>query len=196
MLQYINRSGARPVGNQAGTAPGPMPQMGPPPATGSNQGDRNRQCTSSSQHHNQALSTEPGSIVFAQWNAEGVRNKKPELQNFLKTKKIDIICIQETHLTDAHRFHVRGYELYRLDRAHRHKGGLITLVRNNIPSTQIATSEQEGTEHIIVRVFLPKNDIIVVNCYCAPDKDLKLQHIPVQEKGLLILGDFNSHSPS
>ena len=67
MLQYINRSGARRVGNQAGTAPN---SMGPPPATGSNQDNRNRQCISSSQHHNKALST-PGLIVFAQWNAEG-----------------------------------------------------------------------------------------------------------------------------
>ena len=94
MLQYVVRCGARPVGSQAGTAPDPEPQMGPPSATGSKS----------------TGSTTP--LVIAQWNAEGLQKKKPELQNFLKSKKIDIICIQETHLTDAHRFFIRGYELF------------------------------------------------------------------------------------
>lgn len=194
-LRCVHRCGARPVGSQAGTAPDPVPQMGPPTATGSNPGDKIRQRPVSDQLTS-TLSSEPASLVFAQWNAEGLRNKKPELQDFLKTKKIDIICIQETHLTDAHRFFIRGYELFRQDRVNRHKGGLVTLVRNTIPAVQIEQSDCEGTEHITVKIILPSCEIIVVNCYCSPDKDLKLQHIPVREKGLLILGDFNSHSPS
>ena len=76
-------------------------------------------------------------LVFAQWNAEGLRKKKPELQEFLKRERVDIICIQETQMTDAHRFTLRGYELFRHDRADRHKGGIVTLVRNTIPAIEV-----------------------------------------------------------
>ena len=183
------------MGNQAGTAPDPVPQMGPPHATGINNGDKNRQGPTAKQATT-TLSNDSAYLVFAQWNAEGLRKKKPELQNFLKEKKVDIICIQETHLKDAQRFSIRGYEPFRLDREKKHKGGLLTLVRNNIPAVPVSESEYEGTEHITVKVILPNSEITVVNCYCTSSKDLKMQQIPVQEKGLLILGDFNSHSPS
>ena len=193
MLKYVIRYGARTVGNQAGTAPDPVPQMGPPPLTGMNTRDKSRQ---GPQVEQSTLSTDSAYLVFAQWNAEGVRNKKPELQSFLKNKKIAIICIQETHLTDAHRFSIRGYEPFRQDRVNRHKGGLLTLVRNDLPAVLTSKSDCEGTEHITVKVILQKSEITIVNCYCAPNKDLKMQQIPIQEKGLFILGDFNSHSPS
>ena len=35
------------------------------------------------------------------WNAEGVRNKTLELQQFLKSHEIDVCCIQETSTAPA-----------------------------------------------------------------------------------------------
>ena len=63
------------------------------------------------------------------WNAEGVRNTKLELQVLLKERKIDVCCIQETHLNSSHRFSIRGYETFRRDRKDRPKGGILTLVK-------------------------------------------------------------------
>ena len=106
-------------------------------------------------------------LVFAQWNAEGVRKKKPGLQNDLQIHQVDIICVQETHLTGAHRFFIRGYQLFRHDRVNRHKGGLITLVKNSIPAVQTSQSNSEHLEFIAVKVMLGDSDITVVgNCYC------------------------------
>ena len=138
MLNYVIRYGARTVGNQAGTAPGPEPQLGPSQRTGMNPRGKSRQ---EPQENQSTLKTDSAYLVSAQWNAEGIRHKKPELQSFLKNKKIDIICIQETHLTDAHRFSIRGYEPFRLDRVNRHKGGLLTLVRNDLPAVLTAKSD-------------------------------------------------------
>ena len=52
-------------------------------------------------------------LRILQWNAEGVRHKKTELHNFLKTNCINICCTQESHLNSSHGFSARGYETYR-----------------------------------------------------------------------------------
>ena len=71
-----------------------------------------------------------------QWNAEGVFNKKNELEHALYDKKVSVYCIQETHLQNKKPFKIRGYQMFRSDREDRHKGGILTLVRNNINACQ------------------------------------------------------------
>ena len=71
-------------------------------------------------------------IKILHWNAEGVRNKKEALRDRLKEHQVDIACIQETHLTDKNRFHVRGYQMYRKDRECGPKGGVMFLVKNEV----------------------------------------------------------------
>ena len=95
-------------------------------------------------------------LKIVQWNAAGVRLKKMELQHFLKPKTIDVCCIQETHLSSSHRFFIWGYEVFRQDRENRPKGGLLTLVRNNIPATEIQRSGQADldTENLGVKLVL------------------------------------------
>ena len=46
-----------------------------------------------------------------QWNAEGVSNKKEELEHFLHENSINICCIQETHLQEGKPFKIRGYQM-------------------------------------------------------------------------------------
>ena len=185
--------GARTVDHQAVTAPGPQPQRGPPSATGGNTkqrvGETNIELT-----HGQIASH---SLILAQWNAEGLKNKKPELQEFLRREKVDIICIQETHLSEAHRFFVRGYETFRHDRKNQHKGGLVTLVRNTIPAAEVKRSEENiGTEYLVVKIVTEKKEAFIHNVYCSPDKTLNMDTLPTENHSTFVLGDLNSHSPS
>ena len=136
------------------------------------------------------------SLKVAQWNAEGVRNKKPELQEFLRKHSIDIICIQETHLKEPQRFFVRGYELFRHDRHNRHKGGILTLVKTSIPAVEMYKSVEEGLEHQTVKIILPDGDLHITNCYSPSTTDLKLHKLKLNDSRHLVTGDFNSHSPS
>ena len=71
------------------------------------------------------------------WNAEGVRNKKLDLQQFLKTHSIDICCIQETHLKEGDIFTIRGYEPFRADGEEGNKGGALTVVKNTMPAVEL-----------------------------------------------------------
>ena len=135
-------------------------------------------------------------LTVVQWNAEGIKDKKPELQEFLRKNNVDVICVQETHLTEKQiKFFVRGYELFRHDRAG-HKGGILTLVKNHIPAVEICKSEGEELEHQTIKLMLPSGNLMITNCYSPSTSKLSLHKVKVEETRHLVTGDFNSHSPS
>ena len=137
-------------------------------------------------------------LKIVQWNAKGVRLKKTELQHFLKLKAINVCCIQGMHLSSSHRFFIRGYEVFRQDRENRPKGGLLTLVRNNVPTAEIQRSGQADldTEYLGVKLVLAGTPVTVFNICSPPDKQIQLCNIKVEPQSWIITGDFNSHSPS
>ena len=166
---------------------------GPPAATGKvNQEDKRKQQAKSLSSH---LETSAVPLVYTQWNAEGLRKKKPELQEFLKRDGVDIICIQETHLKDAHHLTLRGYGIFRHDRADRHKGGTVTLVRNTILAVEVRGTEGDS-EYPAIRVVVQSREITVINYYCPTDKELQVHTLPLVNHHLLITSDFNGDSPS
>lgn len=174
------------------TAPGPQPQRGPTTATGHGSDPSGLTMDGQSRTNGQQA------LKICHWNAEGVRNKKTELQHFLRDQAIDVCCIQETHLTETHRFFIRGYEVFRQDRENRPKGGLITLVKNHLPAVETQRSGQADldTEYLGVKLVLSDTPVTVMNIYSPPDKQIKLQNIQVGPQSWIITGDFNSHSPS
>ena len=187
----LDRCGVVLVGrSQGGTAPGPQPQRGPTNAT---------DCGSDPllmAGGGQSRATGHQTLRIVHWNAEGVRQKKLELQQFLKVQKIDVCCIQETHLNNTHRFSIRGYEIHRVDRADRPKGGVLTLVKTSIPSTEVQRSEKADTEYITVKLILPDRNLTICNLYSPPNKAINLQILQPNSEDWMIVGDFNSHSPS
>ena len=130
-----------------------------------------------------------------QWNAEGVSNKKEELERFLHTKSINICCIQETHLQEGKPFKIRGYQMFSNGRKERPKGGVMTLVRNNISATEVRKYTGEA-EYIEVKVTIRDGTVNIINYYCPDNKMLSLDTIQVPNSGFLIAGDFNSWSQS
>ena len=145
---------------QVRTAPGPQPQRGPLHVTDCGSGSVAR--------GGQSRAIGDSKLRLAHWNAEGVRQKKTELQNFLKQNGIDVCTIQETHLTENHRFYVRGNETYQQDRESRSKGGVVTIVRNTIPSIEIQRSRASNTEFLGVELILLDQHLQVSNIYSPP----------------------------
>ena len=187
MLRKENRYGADPVDcHQAGAAPGPKPRRDPPHATEDSSAHRNTRVKQSNATGNP--------LIVTQWNAEGLQRKKEALQAFIKTTKADIICIQETHLNENMRFSIRGFESFRMDRKG-HKGGILTLIRNTIPSIETSRNSNEA-EHLTVKLLLHPNPLWVTNYYCPSTRKLNLQEIQILNSNHIIVGDFNSHSPS
>ena len=116
-------------------------------------------------------------------------------------------CVQETCLKGNqdenalkgphHRFFIRGFETYRLDREGKSKGGLITLVRNSIPAVEIQRSGRADldTEYLGVRLILPEGPVTVYCVYSSPTKPIELDSIAVHPESWIMVGYFNSHSP-
>ena len=108
--------------------PGSLPRKSPPQATGgasaSTWGTRSgAQRKSSTGHTNrvQQPKSVQHTLKILQWNAEGISPKKLALTYKLRAEKIDIACLQETHLTSKNRFVIRGYQCFRTDRENRHR---------------------------------------------------------------------------
>ena len=187
----LDRCGVVLVGrSQGGTAPGPQPQKGPTNATDC--GSDPLLMTGGGQSRANGHQT----LRIMHWNAEGVRQKKLELQQFLKAPKIDVCCIQDTHLNNTHRFSIRGYEIYRADRADRPKGEVLTLVKTSIPSTEVQRSEKADMEYITVKLILPDRNLTICNLYSPPNKAINLHILQPNNEDWMIVGDLNSHSPS
>ena len=106
-------------------------------------------------------------LNILQWNAEGVFNKKVPLTERLH-KDVDVACIQETHLNTNHRFSIRGYQTFRLDREGRHKGGVLILVRNNIAASDFKVDTNQQAEIHGVKITVDNSDINIFNLYCPP----------------------------
>ena len=109
---------------------------------------------------------------------------------------LDVMCIQETHLSEAHRLLVRGYQTFRNDRENRIQGRVLTLVKNPIQAIELQRSTtNSGTEYVTIKIILEKKEIIIMNVYCPPDKEIETNSF-LSTENTIILGDFNSHSPS
>ena len=178
----------------------PGRRKGPPKATGGHPSSKwgtriwRKGKTTTGQISKGKPQEETRPLNLLQWNAEGIYNKKLPLLERLHTEKIDVACIQETHLNPNNRFQVRGYQPFRLDREGRHKGGVLILVRNDLPAQEFSIDTQDQAEIQGVKITVQERTITVYNLYCPTDKKLSLQSMNIPSENCLVVGDFNSHS--
>ncbi|XP_059143428.1 uncharacterized protein LOC131930817 [Physella acuta] len=175
-----NRSGVLPVeSRRAGRGPGSPLRRSPQKRAGSSSilawtargKDQKVNYTGQNSEENNKL------LVILQWNAEGVHKKKEALKIFLHENKVDVACIQETHLNNNLRFSIRGYTCIRQDRENRPKGGILILIKNDIPTTDIVIPNSTASEIMGTKLILAEGNLNIFNCYCPPDKDLELDRI-------------------
>ena len=79
---------------------------------------------------------------------------------------------------------------------HGPKGGLLFLVKNIYPAAEIHRSGDEDMEVLGIKLILEGNPLSIYNLYSPPPKALHLHAIQPEEARWIIMGDFNSHSPS
>ena len=191
------RFGVVPVASQASTAPGLLPRRGPPQATSAGTfasacGVRGREQRSKPTTD---LDDTRKNLKIVHWNAEGVWGKKEALRYQLHKQQIDVACLQETHLKETHRFSIRGFQTFRKDRTSGPKGGILILVRNDLAVTELDVQQGDQTEIQGIKITGESNTIIY-NCYCPPAKKLDLEKMEILPERCVVLGDFNSRSPS
>ena len=112
----------------------------------------------------------------------------------LHDEKIDVACIQETHLNAKHVYATRGYDAVRLDRIG-HKGGVLMLIRRSLPSRGLTISTNNESEIVGADINIDGDRTLrVFNIYCPRNKTLALESMETPHANCLVVGDFNSRS--
>lgn len=91
----------------------------------------------------------PSSLKISYWNAQGLINKKTELTDYMEENSIDIMLVNETHLTETKIPKIRNYTLYKTDRDGAQGGGTAIYIKNNLyyyplHGKQLASIEETG----------------------------------------------------
>ncbi|KAK2724151.1 hypothetical protein QYM36_000869 [Artemia franciscana] len=138
-----------------------------------------------------------------QLNIRGMgKSKVVELKNLLVRSKPDIVLIQETLLNEQKTSpNFKGYSMARWDRKTGPGGGLMTLVKDNIPFKIVDDFISGKNEIGIISIKEDGTDnwISVINYYnrTATDFDFKQFKDAFQKckERKIIAGDFNLHNP-
>ena len=69
-------------------------------------------------------------------------------------------------------------------------------MKNIYPAAEIHRSGDEDTEILGIKMMFEGNPLSIYNLYSPPPKALHRHAIQLEEEIWIIMGDFNSHSPS
>ena len=140
-------------------------------------------------------------IKILQWNCNGLRSRIDDIKQLL-IHNFDIICLQETRLTNNCKFSIPGYNILRKDRPNGQLGeGQITAIKKNLFYDKIDNLAIYSLELLTIQMILDNEPVIIVNLYRKPETytdlqtwDTLLQHINTINSQKVICGDFNAHS--
>ena len=155
-------------------------------------------------------------LLVVSWNAEGLRSKVSELQQWLSLKKVDVVAIQEAQLP-AKSISIPGYQEAAVTRrargrrdGARAKGGEVAIyVRNGLSFDKLSSAplaaDDDVTKWCGVRVFGRGSNkyIDIHNLYRPPlltdaiderQDRFDPSALPADDRSLVV-GDVNAHHP-
>lgn len=136
-------------------------------------------------------------LRIATWNANGLLNKKSELEVFLWDEKIDICLISESHFTKQSYIKIHGYTTYHsIHPSNTARGGTSIIIKNSIQHTEDTKIELDTVQMTTVRVQSKSTEFNVSSIYCPPRYRLQksdyLDLFRSLNHKFIIGGDFNA----
>lgn len=136
-------------------------------------------------------------LKIVTWNANGIRERKEEIEVFLHMNRIDICLITETHSTKQTFLKFRGYQIYQtIHPDNDAKGGSAIIIRENIEHYEEHSLQTPEFQLTIVGVSTMKQKFMVGALYCPPRHNLKRNDYALMLKQLgerfILGGDFNA----
>ncbi|KAL4101204.1 hypothetical protein QTP88_021224 [Uroleucon formosanum] len=132
-------------------------------------------------------------ISILQINVEGLSMaKRTYLERMSKEHKVNILCLQETHIPKGappDRFKIQGFQLTCHD-DHPKYGTAIYIREDTSPYTIIPPSNINDISFIGINV----RGISIFNTYKPPNTSWAHGSLPTIPKPSVVLGDFNSHN--
>ncbi len=138
-------------------------------------------------------------LTIANWNSNGILNKREEIEAFLVNQNIDICLISETHMTSQSYLKIRGYNTYHTIHPHNQaRGGSAILIKEGIHQCEGQHLQTEEAQLTMVRVKTKQHnqDLNIAAIYIPPRHNLKkaayesiLNHLGER---FIVGGDFNA----
>lgn len=135
-------------------------------------------------------------LTIANWNANGIKNKRATFIAFLASHNIDIACVTETHFIRNEKFTIPGYKIYRHDRiAPIASGGVAIIIRKRLAHHEKCLPELQHIEATSIELKLSTNSTItIISAYLQPNRRLDDRDIITlfnNNQATLVLGDLN-----
>ena len=133
-------------------------------------------------------------------NARSSVNKRPQLHSLIQCDQLDLIAITESHLSpDILDTEIvdSSYSIFRRDR-NRHGGGVMIIVRNNLPATRRHDLEVDNTELLWIDISLRNKSIFFGVLYRPPTSTDNLTELAMtlnkvsSSNSVILCGDFNT----
>ena len=99
-------------------------------------------------------------IRIATWNANGILNKKYELETSLNTQCIDVGLISETHFTKESYIKIKGYKIYHTPHPNNNaRGGSAIIIRDSINHYEEHPIQREEVQLTAVTIKTTKQNL-------------------------------------
>lgn len=109
------------------------------------------------------------SLRLISWNANGIKPNIHMLAHFLHNNKIQIACIQETHLCPSMKIYIPGYILYRYDRPrNRCSGGVAIFVKNSVTHHQLPLNINNTFENVSIAIQQKYQSTLIITSIYKP----------------------------
>jgi len=103
------------------------------------------------------------------WNANGLVQRKKELDDFLHNENIDIALVLEIHFTPWTVLKIRNYNIYTiLHPSGKARGGIAIFVKDSIKHFELENHSELYLQAITVSGNDGNNDLTVTAIYCSP----------------------------
>ena len=142
-------------------------------------------------------------------NIDGVVTKKLEVQDYVNSRKPDLVCLTETKLQEIiemKTLNFKGYNIWRKDRRDKFGGGVLVMAKDNLKVEEVEYGKNKA-EAISVRIKLQNGETQKVIVAYVPPKttawrqeeysDLlddtidSLEGMMKNNKKVILVGDFN-----
>lgn len=137
-------------------------------------------------------------LMVVEWNANGVKKRIPELQDFLIRLNVDIALINETKLKPKDKIFLKGYLIYRMDRTDRKGGGVAIVIKPNIKHVELPHTSSKSIENISLAVTAGNMQAVFTSVYnpkFQPSFKSDLTKIIGRNKEFFVIGDLNARHP-
>ena len=137
------------------------------------------------------------SIRVLAWNANGLEQRKDELQCFLNLNKIDICLIAETHFTKQKHIYFKGYKIYQsVHPANNGRGGSAIIIKESIAHHEDIPIVCDEYQVALINIMYGGSPLKIGAIYSPPRSSLKNHDYQILLKTLgkrfIVGGDFNA----